>query len=595
MSRSPLIRLTSTIALITATVAGLGFAACNTHTIVPIPKGGSVQKNLKASAGGQVDMDILWVIDNSGSMCQEQKFLRENFTKFIDQIKDTQLNFHIGITTTHAPGEGSPSIAIVAQEARLQSEPQPVPGPDSACIGDEGDTGNPTDGFTPVRASIDIAIGCLADATQASKYTSWQDLDILCAVDGRSPRCTLNDAQKLERDLNGDGRFDRFDLFPPRDAYEKFPLVLKSEDFRNDDGTLDVARLTRVFGCMSTTGTRGYGYEKGLQVAAKAVGPEFTGYAESNPLADATAPNHGFIRPDANFSVIFVTDENDCSHDGSLLEQSACGGNICEFANTPELGDQSPLVPVEQLKQQFIENLSATKGREVNEVEILVASIHGTWGRYTGPFPDCSASQEPPRAVCNTALGSAQSGDRYERFMRQFPNYFPSDITRDDPTNFEKKELGWICLGDFSPALEAIGQFIAPDPTPCIDDQVYACEVDEDCPAHRYNPDTPGKCVRTDAGYKFCDSGIALVLKRNGEAAEVDDINQLEYCNADTVNGEWGPSSCVIDINRFEWEGCARRKGIRIKWDQDPKLVTRRFTGYDFNIVYNETITDGSE
>ena len=59
---------------------------------------------------------------------------------------------------------------------------------------------------------------------------------------------------------------------------------------------------------MSTVGTRGDGYEKGLRAAITAVELEKTGGAFGVMTSDATKPNHGFIRKDAGFALIFVTD-----------------------------------------------------------------------------------------------------------------------------------------------------------------------------------------------------------------------------------------------------------------------------------------------
>ncbi len=45
-------------------------------------------------------VDILWVVDNSGSMAQEQEKLRANFRQFIKFLNDNNVDFHIGVVTT---------------------------------------------------------------------------------------------------------------------------------------------------------------------------------------------------------------------------------------------------------------------------------------------------------------------------------------------------------------------------------------------------------------------------------------------------------------------------------------------------------------
>jgi hypothetical protein len=74
-------------------------------------------------------MDILFVIDNSGSMGEEQTNLAQNFPKFIDVLNAYQtgtgnpLDYHVGVTTTSLT-EGAPPIPL----------PFPIPLP----MGDDG-------------------------------------------------------------------------------------------------------------------------------------------------------------------------------------------------------------------------------------------------------------------------------------------------------------------------------------------------------------------------------------------------------------------------------------------------------------------------
>ena len=46
------------------------------------------------------DVDILWVIDNSGSMADNQDALARNFNNFIGPFLDRKIDFKMGITTT---------------------------------------------------------------------------------------------------------------------------------------------------------------------------------------------------------------------------------------------------------------------------------------------------------------------------------------------------------------------------------------------------------------------------------------------------------------------------------------------------------------
>lgn len=65
-------------------------------------------------AQGCDKMDILFVVDDSGSMQEEQTNLGQNFPKFIDVLNNYQtgtgnpLDYHVGVTTTSLSEAGSP-------------------------------------------------------------------------------------------------------------------------------------------------------------------------------------------------------------------------------------------------------------------------------------------------------------------------------------------------------------------------------------------------------------------------------------------------------------------------------------------------------
>ena len=45
-------------------------------------------------------IDILWVVDNSGSMAKHQDAIADEVRGFLNKIQQTGLNFHLGVTTT---------------------------------------------------------------------------------------------------------------------------------------------------------------------------------------------------------------------------------------------------------------------------------------------------------------------------------------------------------------------------------------------------------------------------------------------------------------------------------------------------------------
>ena len=94
-------------------IAGLalamGLLSCNEYNF----QGSLIEDIFFQEPASQVD--ILFVMDNSVSMEQEQNDVAENFTKFIANIEETNADWQIGIITT--------DMVDVTQRGRLQGEP----------------------------------------------------------------------------------------------------------------------------------------------------------------------------------------------------------------------------------------------------------------------------------------------------------------------------------------------------------------------------------------------------------------------------------------------------------------------------------------
>jgi hypothetical protein len=60
-------------------------------------------------------VDILWIVDSSGSMREEQNYLGQNFSSFISRLSQINTDFQIGVTTTDVCDNQNPSIVPAAQ------------------------------------------------------------------------------------------------------------------------------------------------------------------------------------------------------------------------------------------------------------------------------------------------------------------------------------------------------------------------------------------------------------------------------------------------------------------------------------------------
>lgn len=57
-------------------------------------------------------VDILWVVDSSGSMKEEQGFLAENFDSFISNISMSQMNFRTAVTSSDSCNENRANLPL---------------------------------------------------------------------------------------------------------------------------------------------------------------------------------------------------------------------------------------------------------------------------------------------------------------------------------------------------------------------------------------------------------------------------------------------------------------------------------------------------
>jgi hypothetical protein len=69
----------------------------------------SFQNDVFMQGNGVVD--ILWIIDDSGSMADQRLVLGQNFGRFLQELQAVQSSYHIGVTTTNAGDDGQLQIA----------------------------------------------------------------------------------------------------------------------------------------------------------------------------------------------------------------------------------------------------------------------------------------------------------------------------------------------------------------------------------------------------------------------------------------------------------------------------------------------------
>lgn len=529
-------------------------------------------------------LDSLWVIDNSPSMCTRQQVLRANIRGYAYHV--SQFDMHLAVTTTHGPEDpDASSTEPVARFGHLQATPQPVPSSRDECNRGEGTfDGKPTE-FAPLRLELRASFNCLKERSDAVGL-DWTDAQIACALSSADEQAASGCATtEGVPDRTHDGVIDAFDLFPLPSQYRALPKVLSTTDYRRFDGRIDIDAWVRDVQCLTMVGTRGDSFEKGLGAAIAAVSPALTGGAVGVPGEDQSAPNHGFLRRDAFFYLNLVSDENDCTHDGSINErEDACGEDVCQYYNSTALA-QTPLVSPEELARQLRENFAASNHTEPvhsHLSKLTVTLTIGTMKRYTGAFPTCEEDGGPGvEPVCTSFGVSAESGDRYMRFAEQFEHRHPRQFP----------EFGWMCSDSYPAPFEALPVRRDVRTSACYHRNAILCDVDSDCPPH-ITGDYPGRCVASEVVARvgdhvgYCDTSIAMMMVDAGQDGETlyTSLEHHPYCEPGSLFEYAGSPACIVRRGVYAVRDCGNRyNSVTYTWNEHYNDVTRKTLGYQLH------------
>ncbi|MBL4686995.1 MAG: hypothetical protein JKY37_20535 [Nannocystaceae bacterium] len=220
-----------------------------------------------ADIGCTDQIDLLIVIDNSGTMGQEQVNLARNFPLLIEKLEGLQdsagmavnPDVQIMVTTTDF---GNPLCTPFEPEDYEPSGGAPISSPCTDRLAR----------FTDLTGSVEIESACTDvcpnGAAPSANYIAFQ------------------------------GETNNVNMVPPTDI--------------NGDGTLD-SPVAQALACIGPQGIDGCGYESPLENMLQAL----------NPGADWNTGPTPFLRPDALLAIAIVTDEADCSvKDYSIMDDA---------------------------------------------------------------------------------------------------------------------------------------------------------------------------------------------------------------------------------------------------------------------------------
>jgi len=195
-------------------------------------------------------VDILFVMDNSGSMAPSQQRIADAIDAFVDPLTAAGLDLRIAVTTT--------------------------------------DTGNPRCPNTTPENGAFVASSCRA-RVPLGEFTA-ADVDQSAACLDACPH-------------------ESIDILPTATADDPAPAPRPWIEWSPGAANVEVP-LVEALACVLPQGVAGCGFESPLAAMATSIARMTT---PSDPAA-------GFLRPDAHFVVIVVTDEMDCSYNPEFAE-----------------------------------------------------------------------------------------------------------------------------------------------------------------------------------------------------------------------------------------------------------------------------------
>jgi len=412
-------------------------AACNEHPLKIVELSRTSERVIDVDIAPLRNVDILFVIDNSGSMAAEQANLAANLAPMIALLEreDVSADYRIAVTTTDVA--------------------------DGACSA----TG-PEDGHF-------IATSC------RSRLEQFQTLPgFVPAEDARQSACmdlcpeSLTDLRLLPTSTNA------------QSEPAPHPWI---ENILGTTNLPEGVSTEQAFACMGPQGVDGCGVEAPLRAMQRAL----------TRAGAHTEDEFGFLRDDAILLVVFVTDEADCSAQGGFPSELVADGSStgcwdagvqcstlddgtldCVSANLDVDGNvvdgaDAVLRPVEEYVA-FLEAIADHKREQgLSDPAVMVSVVAGV---PTG-YPDAPIvyDQQTPFAEefgidagCQSAVGDAVPPVRLLEVAEAFAPAQGSNVTS-------------VCAESYEPAMMNVANQLIENFEPACLDLCLAGGHGDDC------------------------------------------------------------------------------------------------------------------
>ncbi|MGH1341155.1 MAG: hypothetical protein ACRBN8_06365 [Nannocystales bacterium] len=418
-------------------VALLALAACNEHPLKVVELSRTAETVLDVNIAPLRNVDILFVIDNSGSMAAEQANLAANLAPMIEELEAEEVaaDYRIAVTTTDVA--------------------------DGACSASGPEDGNFVSSSCRARLEDFVTVPNFVPAEDARDSAC---LD-LCPE-------SLADLRTLPTSIELGGEEVSRPWIENVLGTKNLPEGVSTE---------------AAFACMGPQGINGCGFEGPLRAMQRAL----------TRTGANSETEYGFLRDDAILLVVFVTDEADCSAQGTMPDELRQGLSVgcwdagvqctpnedgsldCASANldvegNAVPGDEAVLTPVEDYVA-LLEDIR-TRKREASgipDLEVMVSVVAGVPTGY--PEIPVRYSAESPfsedfgvDAGCESAFGEAVPPVRLLELAEAF--------APDTGTNVSS-----VCAQSYRPALKSATEALIASFEPACVDTCLAGGVNNDC------------------------------------------------------------------------------------------------------------------
>ncbi len=472
----------ATLLTTTAIFATSLLTGCLEHPVKDVDLESSVEDNLPVDVTPKREVDILFVIDNSYSMGEEQGRLSANFENFIARLEaeQTQADYRIAVTTTD---NGNPRCA--------------------------GDSDGSEHGAFVMSSCVD-------------RLENFEGADGTNAAYACEDYCPADFSGYLPEETS---------LFQGGEAASR-PWI---ESIAGGSNLPEGMSTTQAFQCFGPQGVSGCGYESPLEATQRAL----------ERTRDRNDPAYGFLRDGAILAVVIVTDEADCSAapgsdsifkaDGgkhfwedpdAFAPTSAvcwnagvfCDDNGCRSANYKADGTMTsnPAEAVMSPVQGYVDYLkNEIKGNDDPVFVSVIAGVPEDYPEVAIPYTESDDQEFQDDFGIGAGCTSSDGGTAIPPVrLKEFADAFTSDSA--------EVNLFSICADDYTPALDALATSIEKNLIPaCVPECV--ADIDEEKPGLQAN------CTLTEVVVEEKSSRELVPCTADGDIPDGQDDCYLTY------------------------------------------------------------------